>query len=344
MNKKAQVLGVIMVILLGVLVATVILFATGVISLPEKAITPSVQTAQQVAQATKEGDVASLGVYVRDISNNDVNTKVAVATYCQDDTGSFIIDGTTSSTSAEITGKVTIGKVVTCWAFNSTYQTLEPVTITVNQEVEHIVIDTYAIPVGSVSMDYYDDTLTVADDGASNLTVASESSDSFSKLRLKNNNSDTILPVGGIYIDTIENTNISAIEMAGSATLSGFSDTLANVAHSSTLVVDSTLSTAVSDRKSKWDFVVEFDDDSSQAGNQVLLLEENDYVETGSITVSSDVGCSAGTGSRMINYVFTKGYFRETKNSGVAYGHENDATSASVISTDLTGSTVYCHD
>jgi len=302
------------------------------------------QTAQEVAEATKTGDVASIGVYVRDISNNDVNTKIAVATYCQDSKGGFIIDGTSSSTSAEITGKTTIGEDIECWAFNSTYQTLNSVTFKVESEVEHIVIDSYQVPTqANVDIDYYDDTLTVADAGISNLSVASEGSDSFSKLRLKNNVSDTILPLGGLYLDVIEDSNITAIEMAGSATLSGFSDTIANDAHSSTNIVDSTLSTAVSARKSRWDYVFELDDDSSQSGNQVLLLEENDYLETGSITVSSDVGCSAGsTGSRIINYVFTKGYFRETKNSGVAYGHETDATTATVISTDLTGPTVYC--
>jgi len=301
-------------------------------------------TVTDIAQATKSGDVASIGVYVRDIVNDDVNTKVAVPVYCQGSDGSFIIDGTSSSTSAEITGKTTIGDTVTCWAFNGTQQTLAPVIMKVDQEVEHLVIDSYRVAV-TTTMDYYDDSLDVADDGVKNLSVASEGSDSFSKLRLKNNVSDSILPIGGIYIDVIENSNITSIELSGSATLSGFSDTIANSAHSSTNIVDSTLSTTVSARKSLWDYVFEFDDDSSAPGNQPLLLEENDYVETGSITVSSDVGCaddSGNNGARMRNYVFTKGYFRETKNTGVGYGHETDATTGTVITADAPGSIVYC--
>jgi hypothetical protein len=125
--------------------------------------------------------------------------------------------------------------------------------------------------------------------------------------------------------------------MSGSATLKGMD-------HSSAQLFESDLTTDQATRKPKWDYVFEFDDDAGLEGNQALLLEEGDYVETGSVTVESSVGCTAGStaGTSMVTYVFTKGYFRETKNTGVAYGHETDASSASVISADSTGPTVYC--
>ncbi len=336
MNKKGQAwIGISVVILLAVAVIGGGLY----LYTSSEKTTESVvqQTAQEFAQASQSGKVASFGVYVRDISDNDVNTKKVVPIYCQRADGTFAIDGTSSSSSAETTGKTTIGDTITCWAFNSTYQTSEPAVLKIIKEVDSLVIDTYRLHAQKASMDFYDDTLTVADLYAVNLSVSAGGSDSFSKLRLKNNVTDTILPVGGFYLDVTEGTNISNIDMSGSVSLSGMDK-------SSTQLVVSTLSSAVTGRKAKWDYVFEFDDDSAKAGNQALLLEEHDYLETGAVIVESSVGCTAGieAGTSIIPYVFTKGYFRETKNSGVAYGHETDASSASVISTDMAGDKVFC--
>jgi hypothetical protein len=342
-SKKAQgIIVVIILIALAVIAVGAIVYAVT----KEPTTQATVQVAEEVAAVTKAGDIASIGVYVRDISRDDVNTKVAVAFYCQSADGSFIIDGSTSSTSSETTGKTTIGDTVTCYAFNSSYQTVAPEVVTVDSEVEHIVIDAYQIPTSETLMDLYDDTLTVSDSAVSNLSVGADGSDSYSKLRLKNNNTNTILPVGGFYVDVNEATNISNIDMSGIASLSGFKDTIANDAHATTNLVISTLSTGVTARKSLWEYVFEFDDDSATPGNQPLLLEANDYVETGSVIVESAVGCTAGQiaagGSRFRIYLMTAGYYRQTKADGIGYGVETDASPASVISTDLTGSVGYC--
>lgn len=347
-NKKGNATGVVLVVAVLLLVAGVFGFGAWYIM-----ANPSSQSGvggntivQDVADATSEGDVAQIKVYVRDLANSDVNTKIAVPIYCEDNEGNMILDGTTSSTSTETSGSTTRGTTVSCYAFNSSIQTAEQASgveanrkywnRVVDEEIEHIVIDAYTVNTVAPLMDFYDDTLTVADSGAVNLSVGADGSDSFSKMRFKNNDTDKWIPLGGFYIDVIEATNISNIEMAGSATLSGMD-------HSSTQIKDSDLTTKVTARKSIFDYVFELDDDASESGNQALLLEENDYLETGAVTVYSDVGCTAGsTGARMVAYAFTKGYFRETKGTGIGYGHENDQSTASVITADLTGSTVYC--
>jgi len=295
------------------------------------------QTAQAVADASKSGDVASIGIYVRNIANNDVNTKVVSTVYCQSADGTFIIDGTSSSASAEITGKTTVGDTVTCWAFGTTYQTVKPTVTIVDAEVEHIVIDAFEFAT-STEVTVYDSTLTSANLGATNISVGADGSDSFAKMKLKNNDTDSILPLGGIFFDVAEATNISNIDMAGSIVKFGFTDT------SAVSMIESDLSTDVAGRKSQWDYV--FTPSADANGNNVLMIEENDYIETSPITVSSSVGCTAGStdGGTMTLRGFISGYYRETKNTGVAFGIETDASSASAISssTDLAMTTIYC--
>lgn len=292
------------------------------------------ETAQDIAEVTKSGDVASIGVYVRDMANNDINTKLAVATYCIDNDGTFVIDGTSSSATAEITGKTSMGKTVTCYAFSSTIQTLTPVVVKVDEEYEHVLIDAYTLAT-SAQVNIYNDQYSTSD-GINISGVGADATGTWQKLRIKNNDSDTFLPLGGIYMNIVTSSNISMIEMAGSATLHGMD-------HSSASFVESDLSTSVGTRKDNWDFVFEIDDDSTVAGNQALVLEENDYIESGSVAVTADGdGCSVSDDELVSMYAFTKGYFRAEKSSAVLFGHETDASSGAVISADLTGDTWYC--
>jgi len=333
-SKKAQAT----ILTIVVIAAIIIAIGLGVYTIFFRGEDVSQQVVQQqvaAAQASKSGDVASIGVYVRDLANNNVNTKIAVPVYCMGDDNTFIIDGTSSSTSAEITGKTTVGTTVTCWAFNATTQTLKPTVLDVDEEIEHIVIDAYALAT-SADVIVYDSTLTAADNGNVNLSVGADGSDSFAKMKFRNNNTDKWIPLGGFFIDVTENTNISNIDMSGGVNLFGFSDA------PETSISKSSLTTAVSDRKSKWDYVFELSPDAN--GNNVLIIDENDYIETSPLTFESSVGCTAGsTGAQGIIKAFISGYFRETKNTGVAYGHETDASSAAVIATDIVGETVYCN-
>lgn len=296
------------------------------------------ETAAAVAQATKTGDVSSIKVYVRDMANDDVNTKLAVATYCQGDDGVFIIDGTTSSTSAEISGQTTIGKTITCYAFDSTHQTLAPSVIKVDEEVEHIVIDAYTVST-TATVDFYDDTFTVADNGISNITIASEGSDTYQKLKFTNTGSDAWYPLGGFYVNTVESSNVSLVDITGSAVVGGVAD------KSSTQIVDSLLTTRVSARKSAFDYVFEINDGNPSVGNngnQPIILDENDFIETGVVNVESTNSGGCATAESVTWASFTKGYYREATNTGIGYGHETDAVSSAVITADVNLDDFYC--
>lgn len=294
--------------------------------------TQQTETAGAVAAATKTGDVSSIKVYVRDLANDDVNTKLAVATYCQDNDGTFIIDGTTSSTSAEISGQSTIGKTVTCYAFDSTHQTMTPAVVKVDEEVEHVVIDAYTVST-TATADFYDDTFTVADNGASNITIASEGSDTYQKMKFTTTGADKFYPLGGFYVNTVESSNISLIDITGSAVVGGVAG------KSSTQIVDSSLTTRVSARKSAFDFVFEINDG---ADNAPIILDENDFIETGVVNVEStnSGGCAV---TELVQWSsFTKGYYREATGTGIGYGHETDAVSAAVITADINLDDFYC--
>jgi len=299
------------------------------------------QNVQQIAQASKAGEVSSIKVAVRDLSNNNINTKLAVATYCQDGDGSFLIDGTTSSTSTEITGQTTQGKTVTCWAFDSTHQTVNPVTVVVDEEVEHVLIDAYTLPTNG-HLQFYTDTLATGTGGVINISVGADSTATFNKLRYTNNNTNTIFPLGGFYIDTVTSSNISDLTVNGGGALSLRGSSFLP-ATSSMSVAKSALSSSVSTRKDIFDYVFEVDSGVAIEGNDgasPVLLEENDYVESGSVRVTGGGnGCVAELVS---SYAFTKGFYRGTLSDTIGYGHENDASTSSVISADITGDTFYC--
>lgn len=331
-NKKGQMAAiwvVVVILLVAVIGGGIFLFGGDDITTTDVAA---------VAVASKTGDIASIKVFVRDLANDDVNTKLAIPVYCQGSDGTFIIDGTTSSTSAEITGQTTIGKTVTCYAFDSTHQTMRPVIVNVDEEVEHIVIDAYTVST-TATIDFFDDTFTIADNGISNISIGSEGSDTYQKAKFTTTGSDAFYPLGGFYVNTVENSNISIIDITGTAVVGGVKD------KSSTQIVDSILSTRVSARKSNFDFVFEINDADQvigNTGNNPIILDENDFIETGVVNVESTNSGGCANDELVSWSSFTKGYYRESKNTGIGYGHETDATSSAVITADVNLDDFYC--
>lgn len=296
--------------------------------------------ASQVAEATKEGKVAQIGVKVRDVANADQNTKVAVATYCQDSKGNFIIDGVVSSTTADTKAGTTIGEKITCWAFNSTYQTKKPLVIDVTTEsMGGLVIDAFRVTTSTGKLAWYDDQSNTGTGGQINVTVAGTNGvGTMTKIRIHNNVSNQIMPVGGFYFSTVPGANVTNIKVGGSAKIVGGS-------HSDTTVVASSLGNGVTSRKDNFDYVFEFDDDPTTEGNQALLLDQNDYVETGAVEIHSSTGCSPA-GEALNSTIFTKGYYKSTQDGGgVKYGHQTDASPPAVVTLDIVGpnaESIYC--
>ena len=338
-SKKAQAVPIIMVILGIALVAIMGVAVYGIFMKPTTESVVQTGIASQIGQATSQGDVAQIKVYVRDIAQDDVNTKKAVPIYCIDSEGQFVIDGTTSSTTAETSGSTTRGNTITCYAFNSTFQTLNPTVVNVDEEIEHIVIEGYTIATAGL-YEFYDSTLTLANGGASNISISGEGSDSYDKLKFKNNNTNQWLPLGGFYFNVITGTNVSDLDISGTATVKG------KTHGASTSIVESDLATKVTARKDNWDYVFEIDDSeysaTGNAGNNPIILEENDYLETRTVDVESTVGGVTGTESDIITArYFTKGYYRASKSQEIQYGHETDASASAVITADDNGGWFY---
>jgi len=331
MNTKngSQLVGVLLVSLIAVLIV-----GGGIIAYKQGLFTSnqgvgSSDTVQQVIDQSKAGAIATIGVYVRDISNENINTKVAVPVYCLDSSGTMVIDGTSSSASAEITGKTSVGKKLDCYAFNSTYQTKAPTVVTVDEEFEHVLIDVYRVPTNA-KIQFYTDTFATGYLTA-NVTAPASSSGTLSKMRITNNNSDTILPLGGVYFDVPVNTNITDIDLSGSVTLSGFTNV------NSASFSKSSLGTGVSARKELWDYVFEI------GGNNGLLVEENDYLESGAVSVKADADSCLDAGETISVYAFTKGYFRSAVGNSIGLGHQSDASTPLVISADIQGDSIACN-
>jgi hypothetical protein len=339
MDKKGSAEGKAIAVVLSILAILVVIFGvlyfTG--NLPQTGVGGTTET--NIVESSKEGTVAQLQIDVYDASQNNVNTKVAVAIYCVDGDGNFLIDGTVSSTSTSTTKSTTIGTSLTCYAFNSTYQTVKPVEIKVGSETEPVRIDVFQVAT-TAKMEFFSQSPeALANEGASNVTITSDGSDSFAKMRFENNNTDKWIPLAGFYFNTVEGTNISSMDLSGSASLSGMD-------HASTQINVGSLSTAVSSRKNKFDYVFDISDSTSNTkyGHaDILVLEENDYLETGAVVFKSAEGCDAVTENAVTGYAFTKGYFKSSKVSDVLWGYESDQSSgASVITADITGTTVYC--
>lgn len=335
MNKKgkANIAGMVIAIVavLAVAMFAVYLFVPEL--LPAQSTLPNVQTeVQQVAKEVNKGGIATFGVDVRDISQTNINSKVAAAFYCQDDEGSMLADGTTSSASAYTNVKTTLGSSVTCWAFDSTYQTYKPANIEIDRDYDTLTIDVFNIS-ASATGDFFKDSNSTE---AQHVTVPANNEGTLDKLRLKNSASSGSgwLPLGGIYFDTVAGSNISDIDVSGGVTLYGMDQPSAKLVKSEL--------TSKASRKENWDYVFEVDGDNSKEGNQVLLMEENDYFETGVVVFKGDGDGCTTTQETITPYTFQKGYYRKTVGEGIGYGHETDASSATAIATDVTLDTITC--
>ena len=348
MNNKGQAVGW-GLFLIGVLLVGIIGFAGYNMGWFSKQVSQTgvggeVKTpAQQIVEETQKGKVAQIGVSVRSVSADNVNTKVIAPIYCTDSTGKLLIDNTASSASADTTAKTTIGETITCYAFNATWQTKQPVVIKVDSESKGgQVIDAFVVPTNTGHLQVYTDTLVTGTGGYANVTASgTNGAGTFSKLRYTVNVSNQWMPLGGLYFDTVPNSNISKIDFAGTATISGGD-------HATTNIVASSLGNTVTSRKELWNYVFEFNDPvykpTGNTGNNPLLLEQNDYFDTGSVTVTSSTGCSSG-GELVTMYTFSKGYYKSAVATGkdiIKYGHQTDASPGAVITTDLTGDTWYC--
>lgn len=260
------------------------------------------------------GDPASLQIYVVDVANKDKTTKVVLPVYCIDGDGAMIARGDSSSTSQALSVKTTIGAKVTCYAFNSTYQTKTPVTVNVQKSYEPVTIEAFLMPT-SITMQVYNDQLQIVNN-ASGVNITGAGSDltvNLQKLRIKNTNTQKILPLAGFYFATTQSSNISSIDV-----------TKGTVAMSA-----STVKPTATARKDNFDFAFEFDNDAGQAGNQEILLADNEYVETGNVAIKANG--NGVTSESVYIYGFIRGYYSSSLGDAIKKGIETDASTGTII-------------
>jgi hypothetical protein len=339
-NKKgASLLGVWIGLVMTIMVGGMFAYFMGVFpATSQEAIQAGTQdTITSVSDALNEGDPATAHIFVYDRANDNTNTQVATTIYCQDQTGTMVVNGATSSASTYYSQAANIGDVFTCWAIATGYQVLAPTTVEITQSTENIKIDAFKVAT-SAQLDIFSDTYVGGDSsgGKVNVTgVGASGTGTLHKMRIKNNNTNEWLNLGGIYFDASAVTNVSSIDATGGLVLYNFKS-----GAEASMVTSSLPKTTVSARKSYMDFVFEIDSDSNSAGNQALLIEENDYFETGNVVLTADSdGC---TNDYISPYMFQKGYFVKTLGEGIGYGAENDASSGTGIGTDYSGDKFYC--
>jgi hypothetical protein len=341
MNKKGvkgSTIAIILILALLVVAVGVVVYMT---STSQQAIQ---KQAEIVTNATTSGDYAQISVKVHDISALNENTQIAVPVYCVDDLGNVIIDGTSSSTSADIKGSTARNRVISCYAFNSTVQTSTANTkgywdVAINQDSVPIVIDAYTVATVSLVKFYNKDGTVSGTDGLVNVTgVGADKKVTLQKLYIENNQSYKWLPLAGVYVDKIANSNVTKVDFSGSASKGSFTD--------------SSWGTRVSARSEIWNFVMSANGGANtlgtlnNAGIMPIMLEDGDSLTTGTVSVTGDgEGCNpAGTAESLTSYIFTSGFFRSQKTGAkpVQFGYETDASSSAVITADITGGYVGC--
>lgn len=338
-NKKgANGLGIAVVLLMAIVVIGGALVLFGIIPIAtQKAV--STTTTSEIKTAVSSGDISQLKIYVYDRANNDQSTKVAMQVYCLDQKGNMVIDGDTSSTTTALTGTANKGDKLTCYAFNATYMAKEGKSIDVTEDSTPISLDTYkAFGAGQAKIQFYTNTYATGTAGVINVTIDSANTQATLKsMRFEVNGSQMYYPLGGFYFDTVVTSNVSTIDLGGSAVLTGAD-------HASTQLVSSNLASKVSARKEKWNIVYEVDDKSSEAGNQPVWLKSGNVLETGTVTIT-DNGNTCNQASDLISsYAFAKGFFKSAlTNGGIKFGHETDAVTPSAILSDITGDNFYCN-
>jgi len=321
-NKKGSI--AIYLLIIGVFVLISIAgYAVWKFSSPaqQSTINPNTQeTINQITQASSEGKAASLKLWVRDDAQ-DTDTKAAVPIYCVDDaTGTFLADAKTSSTSDTTTVSVVTGQYVTCYAFNSTFITKAPLKVHIDAESVTKVIEGYTVKSGVGKIDFYRDN--AATSGQNVSLSGTNSQDHFQKLRFTVNGSNSVFPLAGFYLDTVSSSNVSDIDMSGKVTLFN------NAKDSSSLIKNTNVNTNVGARKDKMNYVFTVGQADAN-GNNVILLEQNDYAETGTVNVKSSTGCIAN-GELVNSYAMGAGYYKAADGSKISFGTETDASPATI--------------
>lgn len=246
------------------------------------------------------GKAATLSLSARDKGADDTTTRRSVPFYVLSPSGTYLATGgssTSTSGAATFTSGVSVAtKPYKVTAFNATYGSingLQDVLITNEAPLADIPIYTIST---SETLTMYDDNDLALSTVQANATVGAGETYRFSKLRIKNPNANTAFRVNGLYWDLDIGTNISSISINDN-----------NVDALGTLPLNSVTS-----------------DDLTWKLKAPKLLYEFDFMDINSIAAQAD---GDNPNEAWTLYVADGEYYYSSRDKGVVFGSETDATS-----------------
>lgn len=288
------------------------------------------QTTEEASESKNAGEITVLKSWAVDKqANTETQVLVPAYYYLKNEDGSFDkwIGGTSgytlSATATTSVSPVVIGQTVYGTAFNGSYYGDEN-SQKIQIEGEQLKLDVHSICPKGLEMKIFDET----NNEAKNLSVGASQSNSFDRLKFRNNNSDCAYNLAGFYIDlTSTGSNITTIVIDGDASYTGITKT----------------STSLEREKDKDDLVYALD--------SPIMLKESQKWFSGDVTVTADGDGCTNQGESVNVYAFDEAKFLKKDGSGIGSGWENDADSPAdvgggdvhlLLSATTTETSFYC--
>lgn len=261
----------------------------------------------QTVTALTTGDTSTPTFVVKDQESSNIGTSVSAPLYVRDVEDGMLTDcdGVATSTSGTQCS-TTRNTKLQFWAFNDTgatrafYAQLTPYKVNGNTyDPMNYDLGNNAAPsieawvrrsVGSMRIIMKNDDTGVSstNSGLLNISASSAKTDTeISWIKIENNDTYSAFNLAKIFVDIkAAPTNISDIDISGSASVSGQDISSVSIKKGSLLPNEK------SRISGQDDFVFDVDSDSALAGNQPLLLEAADYIKTGIMSVTiKGTGC-----------------------------------------------------
>ena|SRR3990167_6504671 len=254
--------------------------------------------------STLLGKSATVSIQARDSGADDVTTRRGVPVYIVDSDGTYVETGSSSTTASGAATQFTSGMKVSdkpykITAFNNTWGSVSGLQdVMLTSQSPNVDVSVYLMS-HSLEMTLYDSDDNALARSASNLTLGAGETKAYTKLRIKNNLTNSGFNLYGLYFDLDANTNVSAIQI---------NDAKVDVEGSMSL---SSVTT----------------DDKTWKMKTPTILYEFSQLDIGTIQVTADGDGTALDTDSFTLYAVDGAYFYSAKGKGVLFGPENDATS-----------------
>lgn len=206
----------------------------------------------------------------------------------------------------EITKKITVGDYVIGLAANNTYYGIPSEIKELKDQGEGMDLDSWRITSGGdIELREVGESTSLLK-GTKNVTLTTSKIVSFEYMKIYQNISNRALWVGGVYLNFVDQTNVSNFECVG-ATSDSSRNELEGVGYS----MSSGLLRTTND-----DYFVEF--------NKPIMLLGYEYIKMPGCKITADTS-GTGTGEDFTVYVVDVNWFRSVKETALMLGFEDDS-------------------